>query len=166
MVLPDILANGLKVVFCGTAPGNVSAKAGAYYANNSNKFWEMLHKMGLTTEKMAAKDFHKVLDVGIGLTDMAKEQFGMDKVLKKHDFDSEALEEKILKFQPQVLCFTSKKAAQSYYGLSSSTDIHYGRQDKTIGKTVVFVLPSPSPAAIRWWDERFWLEAGNFINTL
>ena len=38
MVLPDILANGLKVVFCGTAPGNVSAKAGAYYANNSNKF--------------------------------------------------------------------------------------------------------------------------------
>lgn len=166
MVLPDILANGLKVVFCGTAPGNVSAREGAYYANNSNKFWEMLHKMGLTKEKMAAKDFHKILAAGIGLTDMAKEQFGMDKVLKKNDFDSDAFEKKILKYQPKVLCFTSKKAAQSYYGLSSSADIHYGRQDKTIGKTVVFVLPSPSPAAIRWWDERFWLEAGTFINTL
>ena len=163
MVLPDILANGLKVVFCGTAPGNVSAKAGAYYANNSNKFWEMLYKMGLTKKKMDAKDFRHVLDVGIGLTDMAKEQFGMDKVLKKHDFDKEAFEEKILKFQPQVLCFTSKRAAQSYYGLSSSATIHYGRQDKTIGTTVVFVLPSPSSAAIRWWDESHWLEAGKYI---
>ena len=56
MVLPDILANGLKVVFCGTAPGNISAKAGAYYANNSNKFWEMLYKMGLTKKKMDAKE--------------------------------------------------------------------------------------------------------------
>lgn len=163
MVLPDILTNGLKVVFCGTAPGNVSAKAGAYYANNSNKFWEMLKKMGLTKEKMEAKNFRKVLAEGIGLTDMAKEQFGMDKVLKKEDFDKEAFEGKIMRYQPQVLCFTSKKAAQSYYGLSSSADIHYGRQAETIGKTVVFVLPSPSPAAIRWWDESYWLEAGQYI---
>ena len=166
MVLPDILANGLKVVFCGTAPGNVSAKAGAYYANNSNKFWEMLHKMGLTKEKKEAKDFRKVLTEGIGLTDMAKEQFGMDKVLKKHDFDKEAFEEKIVKYQPKVLCFTSKRAAQSYYGLSSSAGIQYGRQDKTIGTTVVFVLPSPSPAAIRWWDESYWLEAAKYIKNL
>lgn len=166
MVLPDILANDLKVVFCGTAPGNVSAREGAYYANNSNKFWEMLHKMGLTKKKMAAKDFRKVLAEGIGLTDMAKEQFGMDKVLKKADFDREAFEEKILSYQPRVLCFTSKKAAQSYYGFSSSSDIHYGRQAKTIGKTVIFVLPSPSPAAIRWWDESYWLEAGEYIKSL
>lgn len=165
MVLPDILANGLKVVFCGTAPGNVSAREGAYYANNSNKFWEMLHKMGLTKEKMAAKDFHKVLEASIGLTDMAKEQFGMDKKLKKGDFNREAFEEKILRYQPQVLCFTSKKAAQSYYGLSSSGDIHYGRQTENIGTTVVFVLPSPSPAAIRWWDESYWLEAGKYIKS-
>ena len=166
MVLPDILANGLKVVFCGTAPGNVSAMAGAYYANNSNKFWEMLHKMGLTQEKMEAKNFQKVLAEGIGLTDMAKEQFGVDKQLKKADFNSEVFIEKILKYQPQVLCFTSKKAAQSYYGLNSSSDIHYGRQAGTIGKTVVFVLPSPSPAAIRWWDESYWLEAGEDIKDL
>ena len=138
MILPDILANDLKVVFCGMAPGNVSAKAGAYYANNSNKFWEMLYKMGLTAKKMAAQDFRHVLAAGIGLTDMAKEQFGMDKVLKKQDFDR-------------------------YYGLSSSADIQYGKQAETIGSTVVFVLPSPSPAAIRWWQESYWLEAGKYI---
>lgn len=96
MVLPDILANGLKVVFCGTAPGNVSAKAGAYYANNSNKFWEMLYKMGLTKKKMNAKDFRHVLDAGIGLTDMAKEQFGMDKQLKKQISTGRPLKKKLL----------------------------------------------------------------------
>ena len=87
----------------------------------------------------------------------------MDKVLKKQDFDREAFEAKILKFQPRVLCFTSKRAAQSYYGLSSSADIQYGKQAETIGSTVVFVLPSPSPAAIRWWQESYWLEAGKYI---
>ncbi|MGL5206483.1 MAG: mismatch-specific DNA-glycosylase [Acidaminococcaceae bacterium] len=166
MVLPDVLTNDLKVVFCGTAPGNVSAQEGAYYANCSNKFWEMLYKMGLTEEKMLAKDFQNVLACGIGLTDMAKERFGMDKVLKKDDFDQEAFEAKILKYQPRVLCFTSKRAAQSYYGLSSSGDIHYGRQDKKIGQTVIFVLPSPSPAAIRWWNENYWLEAGAYVKNL
>ena len=166
MVLPDSLKKGLMVVFCGTAPGNVSAKEGAYYANRSNKFWPMLCTMGLTEEQVAAKDFRKVLDEGIGLTDMAKEQFGMDKQLKKEDFDRQAFIEKILEYQPRVLCFTSKRAAQSYYGRSSSADINYGRQAETIGATVVFVLPSPSPAGIRWWDQSYWLEAGEYIKAL
>lgn len=165
MVLPDSLEKGLRVVFCGTAPGNISAKEGAYYANKSNKFWSMLCTMGLTKKQVEPKDFRKVLDDGIGFTDMAKEQFGMDKQLKKGDFDRQAFIEKILEYQPKVLCFTSKRAAQSYYGLSSSADINYGRQAETIGATVVFVLPSPSPAAIRWWNESYWLEAGEYISS-
>ena len=28
-VLPDVLANNLKIVFCGTAPGTVSAALGS-----------------------------------------------------------------------------------------------------------------------------------------
>lgn len=165
MVLPDSLKKGLRVVFCGTAPGNVSAKEGAYYAHRSNKFWAILCQMGLTAKQVPAKDYRKILKDGIGFTDMAKEQFGMDKNLKKGDFDREAFAEKILEYQPRVLCFTSKRAAQSYYGLSSSADISYGRQSEPIGRTVVFVLPSPSPAAIRWWNASYWLEAGEYIKS-
>src|ERR1700753_3045292 len=47
-VLPDVLEPGLRVVFCGTAPGTASARAGAYYAGPGNRFWVTLHEVGLT----------------------------------------------------------------------------------------------------------------------
>jgi len=166
MVLPDILAKNLKVVFCGTAPGNISAMRGAYYAADSNKFWGIIYKIGLTPRLLEPTEFPTVLQYGIGFTDMAKEQFGVDKQLKKEDFDRHIFIKKILAYNPKVLCFTSKRSAQEAYGLKSSKDIKYGRQPETIGDTVVFVLPSTSSAAIRWWDESYWLEAGEYIKNL
>ena len=43
-ILPDVLGPNLKVVFCGTAAGAVSAKRRAYYAGPGNKFWQTIHK--------------------------------------------------------------------------------------------------------------------------
>ncbi|MFC7609612.1 uracil-DNA glycosylase family protein [Teichococcus aestuarii] len=45
-VLPDLLAPGLRLVFCGSAPGLVSAARGAYYAHPGNRFWGILHRRG------------------------------------------------------------------------------------------------------------------------
>ena len=47
-VLPDLIKPGLRIVFCGTAAGNVSAARGAYYAHPQNRFWSALHAFGLT----------------------------------------------------------------------------------------------------------------------
>ncbi|HEU5143069.1 MAG TPA: uracil-DNA glycosylase family protein [Solirubrobacterales bacterium] len=47
-VLPDLVRPGLRVVFCGTAAGTASARAGAYYAGPGNRFWETLRVTGLT----------------------------------------------------------------------------------------------------------------------
>jgi G:T/U-mismatch repair DNA glycosylase len=41
-VLPDLLRPGLRIVFCGTAAGTASARAGAYYAGPGNAFWPTL----------------------------------------------------------------------------------------------------------------------------
>jgi len=41
-VLPDYLAPGLKVVFCGTAVGEQSAARGHYFAGRGNDFWRLL----------------------------------------------------------------------------------------------------------------------------
>lgn len=163
MVLPDMLKNGLDVVFCGTAPGNISARRGAYYAADSNKFWAVLHRTGLTLRLFAPCEYPLAFELGIGFTDVAKERFGVDSQLRKTDFDRQAFLRKILTFKPRVLCFTGKRSAQEAYGLKTSKDIVYGRQQKKIGETVVFVLPSPSAAAIRWWDESYWREAAGYI---
>src|SRR3546814_13773735 len=47
-VLPDVLAPGLRLVFCGSAAGRKSAELGAYYAGPGNKFWPTLYEIGLT----------------------------------------------------------------------------------------------------------------------
>ncbi len=51
-VLLDLLRPGLRVVFCGTAAGAVSAAKGAYYAGPGNRFWPMLAKTGLTPRQL------------------------------------------------------------------------------------------------------------------
>ena len=43
-ILPDVLIDGLNLVFCGTAPSKTSEAAQAYYANPRNRFWRILHE--------------------------------------------------------------------------------------------------------------------------
>ncbi len=80
-VLPDLLKPGLKIVFCGTAAGNVSAARGAYYAHPQNRFWSALHAFGLTPRKLRPEDYAELPQWGLGLTDIAKHVSGMDREL-------------------------------------------------------------------------------------
>ena len=77
-VLSDLLKPGLRVVFCGTASGNDSARKGDYYANPSNKFWCVLYKTGFTPRRLQPCEFRQVLEYRIGLTDIAKDFAGPD----------------------------------------------------------------------------------------
>ncbi|WP_213772746.1 mismatch-specific DNA-glycosylase [Bradyrhizobium sp. dw_78] len=150
-VLPELLRPELSVIFCGTAAGTVSAKAGAYYANPRNKFWSILHESGLTPVKLNPQEFGRLLDYNIGLTDLVKDAHGNDGVVRRATADDrEALRMKIERFKPSFLAFTSKNAGKQFLGSS----ISLGPQPP-IRETKVFVLPSTSPAA-RWqWDETY-----------
>jgi TDG/mug DNA glycosylase family protein len=154
-ILADVLAQGLSVVFCGTAPSDVSARLGAYYANPSNRFWPTLHAVGLLPVPLAPRDFARLLDYGLGLTDLAKYAQGVDSALRPEDFDVAALWAKIDHYQPRWLAFTSKKAAAVALGLTTSR-VAYGPQAMTRGATRLFVLPSPSAQAQVYWDIQYW----------
>ena len=80
-VLPDLLKPGLRIVFCGTAAGNVSAARGAYYAHPQNRFWAALHAFGLTPRKLRPEDYAELSQWGLGLTDIAKHVSGVDREL-------------------------------------------------------------------------------------
>jgi mismatch-specific thymine-DNA glycosylase len=71
--LPDYLAPRLRVVFCGTAAGMTSASRGHYYAGPGNLFWTYLYEARITTEPLFPSTDHRVLEFGVGLTDLAKE---------------------------------------------------------------------------------------------
>jgi TDG/mug DNA glycosylase family protein len=152
-ILPDVLEPGLTIVFCGSAASDVSAARGAYYANPQNKFWRTIHEVGLTPRLLAPEEFHTMPRYGLGLTDLAKEESGMDVQLSRDADDAAGLRARIMRVHPRILAFTAKRPAQVFLGRMK---IEYGWQDETLGGTKLYVLTSPSPAAVRWWDIAPW----------
>lgn len=154
-VLPDLLAPGLAIVFCGTGAGAWSARVGAYYAKPGNKFWPTLHAVGLTPRRLEPAEYPALLGYGIGLTDVAKEHVGQDEAIDPALVDAAALHEKIARFRPARIAFTSKRAASLALGRPTAR-IAYGLQAGRIGDTAVHVLTSPSGAAGSFWTIAPW----------
>ena len=155
-VLPDLLQPGLRVVFCGTAAGTVSAARGAYYAHPQNRFWSALYAAGLTPRLLKPEEFDQLPQWGIGLTDIAKHASGMDRELPPGALGREACAELRAKIEaagPKLLAFTSLTAGRRYLGRAAG----FGEQPDRIGRTRVWLLPSPSPTAgWNWAEHKHW----------
>jgi double-stranded uracil-DNA glycosylase len=156
-ILPDQLRSGLKIVFCGSAAGTASALKGAYYAGPGNVFWQTLHEIGITDRQLAHDDFRLLSKYGAGLTDVAKKVFGPDSKHAKEDFDAAGFRERMLAAAPEIIAFNGKKAASAFLARPTCR-IGYGLQDERLGGSLLFVLPSTSGAARRFWNIEHWFE--------
>jgi TDG/mug DNA glycosylase family protein len=151
-VLRDVLAPRLRLVVCGSAAGKRSAELRQYYAGRGNKFWPTLHEVGLTPRRLAPAEYPLLLEFGIGLTDVIKDQSGPDAQLDFRRADPDALRAKILRYAPAWLCFSSKAAAQTFLG----RQVDYGVQPEMLGTTRLYVATSPSGRASGYWDIAVW----------
>ena len=159
-LVPDLLAPGLDLVFCGTAPSPASFKARAYYANPGNAFWATLHAVGLTPERLAPQRYPELLAWRIGLTDLNKTEYGSDHELSAAAMDAESLHAKLRKYRPAAIAFTSKNAAALALGVKS---LSYGRQAGLLEGAVPFVLASPSGRARSFWTIEPWRAVAAFV---
>ena len=158
-MLPDLLDENLELVICGTAVGTTSASKQQYYAQPNNQFWQVLYEVGLTSRLLTPREYAELLEEGIGLTDLVKKQAGMDRDLQDRDFGAPALRAKLHHYQPQVLCFNGKRAAQEFL----QRKVDYGVQPEQVGRTQIYVAPSTSGAARRWWDIKWWEELAALV---
>ena len=161
MKLPDILAHDLKLVFVGTAVGNRSSAEGRYYAGRGNKFWPTLLNLELFDAPDDPDYEQRLLDRGIGLTDLAKHSQGADRGLKHVDFDIQSFLNKMNLFKPRLIAFNGKRA---FSILVPKQSFGYGPQPNLFHGHRVFVLPSTSGAARRWWDEGPWRELRKLVS--
>jgi TDG/mug DNA glycosylase family protein len=153
-VLPDLLRPGLRIVFCGTAAGSASARAKAYYAGPGNSFWATLHLTGLTPDQLLPSEFERLPEFGIGLTDLCKVLNGSDEEVGTVEFDVSGLQARIAEAEPESLAFNGKNAARA----ALERSVAYGLQEERIGGAAVWVLPSTSGAARKFWDVEPWYE--------
>jgi TDG/mug DNA glycosylase family protein len=154
--VPDVLAPGLRVVFCGINPGRVSAAAAAHFANPRNDFWRLLHAARFTSRLYAPGEQFEVLREGIGITNAAYRTTPGSGDLRKGDFDRVRIERVAAEYRPQWLAFVGKEA---YRGLFDERP-ELGVQPRTLGATQLFVLPSTSPAnaAVPWRERLRWFK--------
>lgn len=160
-MLQDLLTESLTLIICGTAAGERSAKFQNYYAQPGNKFWRTLYEVRLTSRLLFPIEYRELLKEKIGLTDLVKGKSGMDKNLKVSDFGDRELSDKIRMYRPKILCFNGKRAAQLF--LIERSRINYGLQTEIIGQTRIYVAPSTSGAASRWWDIKYWEELSKLV---
>lgn len=151
--VPDVLGPGLRVVFCGINPGHWSAAAGAAFANPRNDFWRLLHTAGFTPRVLEPREQHELLRYGIGLTNAARRTTRGSGDLRRADFagTAERLAEIAETYRPRAIAFVGKTAYTGTFG----ERCEHGLQERRLGESALFVLPSTSPAnaAVRW-DER------------
>lgn len=144
-------------MFCGINPGFVSAAAAAHFANPRNDFWRLLADAGLTPRLLRPDEQFDVLGFGIGLTNAAARTTRGSGDLRRGDFDPARLERLAEALNPRAIALVGKEAYRGLFGDRPEL----GPQQRTLGDTGLFVLPSTSPAnAAVPYDERLrWFEA-------
>jgi TDG/mug DNA glycosylase family protein len=154
--VPDVLAPGLDVVFCGINPGRVSAAANAHFANPRNDFWRLLHAARFTSRLYDPSEQYALLQEGIGVTNAAYRTTPGSGDLRRADFEgsAERLERLALELKPRWIGFVGKEAYRGAFNERPTL----GLQERTLGETRLFVLPSTSPAnaAVPWDVRLFW----------
>ena len=142
--VPDVLAPGLRVVFCGINPGHWSAAAGAHFANPRNDFWRLLHDAGFTPQLLTPDQQRELPAHGCGLTNAAFRTTRGSSDLRRGDFAgaAERLEHIAVGLRPAWIAFVGKEAFRGTFRERSDL----GVQDRHLGETRLFVLPSTSPA--------------------
>ena len=151
--VPDVLGRGLRVLFCGINPGRVSAAARAHFTNPRNDFWRLLHAAGFTPRLLDPAEQHLLPRQGIGVTNAAHRTTPGSSDLRSADFAgaAERLERLAEELEPAWIGFVGKEA---YRGAFRERP-QLGVQERALGRTRLFVLPSTSPAnAAVPWEER------------
>ncbi|MFY9577859.1 MAG: NUDIX domain-containing protein [Gaiellaceae bacterium] len=156
--VPDVLAPDLRVIFCGINPGRVSAAAAAHFANPRNDFWRLLLATKFTARLYEPGEQFDVLREGIGLTNAAYRTTPGSADLRRADFEgaAERLERIARELKPKWIGFVGKEAYRGTFGERAEL----GVQERRLGDTHLFVLPSTSPAnaAVPWLERERWFQ--------
>lgn len=143
MIIPDIVAPGLSVLFCGINPGLLSAQRKQHFARPGNRFWPALHLSGFTPRQLHPSEQHELLTYGLGITNMVARATATAAELSKQEFVQGAgiLTALAEKYLPQTVAIVGIGAYRMGFGRPKAT---IGPQPEMLGPSRVWVLPNPS----------------------
>src|SRR4051794_11392344 len=103
--VPDLIAPGLGVLFCGINPGLYSAAIGHHFGRPGNRFWPTLHAAGFIPRRLSPFEERDLLSFGCGITNFVDRATAAADELTNNELvrGARRLERKVLRFAPKVL---------------------------------------------------------------
>lgn len=158
-ILPDVIGPEPRIVFCGLAGAQSHREREFRYATPGNDFWRLLHLSGLVPEPWGPEQEQRLPEVGLGTTDLVRHrgaEGGSDR------YEVEELLDRVDRWSPQWLAFTSKTVAAVVARHLGERRPHLGPLDWMVGPAQVFCLPGSSganrrrdydgrPDRLSWW---------------
>jgi len=141
--VPDLLAPGLDVVFCGINPGLYSGAVGHHFARPGNRFWPALYGASFTHRLVSPFEERELLDLGLGITNIVARATASADMLTRQELIAGArrLKRKIRKYRPAAVAFLGLGAYRIAFGQRLAT---LGRQSERLASSDIWILPNPS----------------------
>lgn len=141
--MPDVIAPGLRVLFCGINPGLYTAAVGHHFARPGNRFWPALFASGFTDRVLSPFEECELLAQGYGVTNVVMRTTATADELTREELRTggKRLIAKVKRYKPAFLAVLGLGAYRAAWEQPKAV---IGRQEGKIGETVVWVLPNPS----------------------
>jgi double-stranded uracil-DNA glycosylase len=142
-ITPDVIAPGLRVLFCGINPSLYSAVVGHHFARPGNRFWPTLHASGFTPRLLRPWEDAELLRSGLGITNVYERATATAAELSREELlgGGERLRERVLRYRPRVLAILGITAYRTAF---QQPRAGFGLQEETVGETRIWTLPNPS----------------------
>ena len=139
----DVIAQGLRVLFCGINPGLYTAAVGRHFARPGNRFWPTLHRAGFTERLLSPFEERELLKLGYGITNMVARATATAAELSDEELvrGGRSLRAKIRKYRPAFIAFVGVGAYRTAFARPKAA---VGLQDEKLEGASVWVLPNPS----------------------
>lgn len=141
--VPDLVAPGLTVLFCGINPGLYTAALGHHFARPGNRFWPALHGAGFTPRLLKPWEERELLPLGYGITNMVARTTAAASELSPEEYvaGGQRLTQLVQQYQPRVVAFMGIGAYRTAFARPKA---QLGLQPERLADAALWALPSPS----------------------
>ena len=141
--LPDVVAPGLDVLFCGINPSLMSAECGHHFARPGNRFWPAIHLAGFTPRLFTPDEDRELLRHGLGITNVVARPTRAAAELTREELleGAAALADLVAEFRPRTLAVLGITAWRTAFSRPKAV---MGLQPERIGGAATWVVPNPS----------------------
>ena len=143
LVVPDLIAPGLRVLFCGINPGLYTAAIGHHFGRPGNRFWPALYGAGFTPRLFAPWEEQALLPLGYGITNMVQRTTATAAELHADEYvaGGQHLHGVVTRYRPRVVAFLGIGAYRTAFGRPRAV---LGLQPERLSESALWLLPSPS----------------------